>query len=350
MEHISRLGMVSPQRISLLYEKLEAARLLADPEKEKPQSRFRKIILKLINPSVSIPYPDEAITSAYRLTRFLFNPIGFVVLVLIGLSGIYPLLNHYDQFMSTIADLENFFLSHPKAIFILYFLILVVAFIHEFGHGLMCKHYGGEVNRLGIMFYLGTFIFFCDTSAAWNFPRKSQRFLVSLAGPLTTFAVFGLGLWAAGIYVETGTIWESIWVCLSLVCFVILILNFNPFIRMDAYYMLMDLANIPNLRSRSFQFIKKNLIGRFFSKQQQEEEITPQVKSLFWLYGIIGALLTIIFTIWPFIVIARRLATESSQQGKLLLGFVLLTLIIFRLGYQGYQKFRAIRHRTYKLK
>jgi putative peptide zinc metalloprotease protein len=252
--------------------------------------------------------------------------------------------------MSTIADLENFFLSHPKAIFILYFLILVVAFIHEFGHGLMCKHYGGEVNRLGIMFYLGTFIFFCDTSAAWNFPRKSQRFLVSLAGPLTTFAVFGLGLWAAGIYVETGTIWESIWVCLSLVCFVILILNFNPFIRMDAYYMLMDLANIPNLRSRSFQFIKKNLIGRFFSKQQQEEEITPQVKSLFWLYGIIGALLTIIFTIWPFIVIARRLATESSQQGKLLLGFVLLTLIIFRLGYQGYQKFRAIRHRTYKLK
>jgi putative peptide zinc metalloprotease protein len=350
MEHINKLDMISPQRISLLYEKLEAARLLADPDREKTQSRFRKIILKLINPSVSIPYPDEAITSAYRLTRFLFNPIGFILLLLVGLSGIYPLLNHYDQFMNTIANLENFFLSYPEAIFILYFLILVVAFIHEFGHGLMCKHYGGQVNRLGIMFYLGTFIFFCDTSAAWNFPRRSQRFLVSLAGPLTTFAVLGLGLWAAGAYVHSGTIWESIWVCISLVCIVILILNFNPFIRMDAYYMLMDLTNIPNLRSRSLEFIKKKLIGRFFSKQQQEEEITPQVKSLFWLYGIIGALITLIFAILPFINITRILVRESSRHGKVLLGFALLTLIIFRLGYQGYQKFRAIRHRTYKLK
>jgi len=166
MEHISEVGMISPQRITLLFERLEAAKLLADPDKEKTRSRLRTIIRKFVNPSFSIPNPDEAITSAYRLTRFLFNPIGFVFLVLVGLSGIYPLFNHYDQFMSTIANLENFFLSHPEAIFIFYFLILVIAFIHEFGHGLVCKHYGGKVNRLGIMFYLGTFIFFCDTSAA----------------------------------------------------------------------------------------------------------------------------------------------------------------------------------------
>jgi len=350
MEHISKLGMVSPQRIALLYEKLETAKLLADPEKEESHSRFRKILRKLISPSFSIPRPDESITKVYRVTRFLFNPIGFLFLVLVGMSGIYPLLNYYDQFISTIANLENFFISHPEAIFIFYFLILGVAFIHEFGHGLVCKHYGGKVNRLGIMFYLGTFIFFCDTSAAWNFPRRSQRLLVSLAGPLTTFAVLGLGLWAAGAYVNSASIWEPIWVCLSLACIVILIFNFNPFIRMDAYYMLMDLTNIPNLRSRSLQFIKKSLLGRFTKTQQQEEDISLQVKSLFWLYGIFGSLATLIFAAWPFINISRILAKESSQQGRLLLGFVLITLIIFMLGYQGYQKFRSIRHRTYKLK
>ena len=350
MEHIDKLGMISPQRITFLYEKLEASRLLSDPDKEEAHSRLRKIIRKLINPSFSIPQPDKAITLAYRATRFLFNPIGFLVLVLVGLSGLYPLFHHYDQFIRTIANLENFFLSHPEAIFILYFLILVVAFIHEFGHGLMCKHYGGKVNRLGIMFYLGTFIFFCDTSAAWNFPRRSQRFLVSLAGPLTTWAVLGLGLWAAGAYGGSGAIWESLWVCLDIVCIVILILNFNPFIRMDAYYMLMDLTNIPNLRSRSLQFLKNSLMGIFISSKQPKEDITPRVKGLFWLYGIVGALVTLFFAILPFLNVTRILARESSQQGKLLLGFVLITLIIFRLGYQGYQKFRSIRYRTYKLK
>jgi putative peptide zinc metalloprotease protein len=342
--------MVSPQRITLLYERLEAAKLLSDPDKVETNNRFHKIIRKLISPSFSIPHPDEAITLVYRFTRFLFNPAGFIFLVLVGFSGIYPLLNQYDQLMDTIANLESFFLSHPEAMFVLYFLVLVVALIHEFGHGLMCKHYGGKVNRLGIMFYLGTFIFFCDTSSAWNFPRRSQRFLVSLVGPLTTFAVLGLGLWAAGGYINSGALWEPIWVCLSLVCIVILILNFNPFIRMDAYYMLMDLTNIPNLRTRSLQFIKSKLLGLILPKQKKDEAITPQVKSLFWIYGIVGALVTVIFAVFPFINIARMLVRESSQQGKLFLGFVLITLIVFRLGYQGYQKFRAIRHRTYKLK
>jgi len=350
MQHVSELGMISPQRITFLYEKLEAAKLLADPNKENASYRFRKIIRKLINPSFSIPYPDEAITLAYRTTQFLFNKIGFLFLVLIGLSGIYPLSIHYDQFINIIANLENFFLAHPEGVFILYFLILVVAFIHEFGHGLMCKHYGGKVNRLGIMFYLGTFIFFCDTSAAWNFPRRSQRFLVSLAGPLTTFAIFGAGLWAAGAFMVSGSIWGPVCICLCLVCFVILILNFNPFIRMDAYYMLMDLTGIPNLRSRSLQFIKKNLFGRFISIRREEEEIPHRVKILFWLYGLIGAIITLIFGIWPFMNVMRILAKESSHQGKIMLCFALIGLLIFRLGFQGYQKFRSIRHRTYKLK
>jgi putative peptide zinc metalloprotease protein len=350
MEHIVKLGMISPQRITLLYERLETSKVLADPNKAENDSKILRIIRKLISPSFSIPHPDEAITAVYRFTRFLFNPIGFLLLALIGITGFFPLINHYDQFISTVSNLENFFLSHPEAVIILYFLVLVVAFIHEFGHGLMCKHYGGNVNRLGIMFYLGTFIFFCDTSAAWNFPRRTQRFLVSFAGPLTTFAILGAGFWAAGLYANSGTIWESIWVCLSLVCMVILILNFIPFIRMDAYYMLMDLTNIPNLRSRSFKFIKSKLFGWFMSTQEQNEKITARMKSLFWLYGIIGAIATFIFAVIPFLKLFFMLATESSQQGKLLLGFLIIILIIFRLGFQGYQKFRSIRHRTYKLK
>ena len=50
MEHIDKLGMISPQRITFLYEKLEASRLLSDPDKEEAHSRLRKIIRKLNQP------------------------------------------------------------------------------------------------------------------------------------------------------------------------------------------------------------------------------------------------------------------------------------------------------------
>jgi len=350
MDHISKIGMIAPQRIAFLYEKLEAANLLAVPDKEKSKRRLRRILLKLINPSFSIPRPDKAVSWVYQKTRVLYNPVGFIVFLLIGFSGLYPLFGHYPQFIQTIVNFEGFFLHHPEAVIILYLLVLAVAGIHEFGHGLVCKHYGGSINRLGIMFYLGTFIFFCDTSSAWNFPRRSQRFLVALAGPLTTFAILGIAFWAAGVSFTPSAFWASIWVCLSLICLVILILNFNPFIRMDAYYMLMDLTSIPNLRSRSLNFIKEKMLGRFMPRRQQEEALSPQVKALFWLYGIIGALVTLFFCILPLLNITFVIVRESSQQGILILAFVLLIFILFRLGYQGYQKFRAIRHRTYKLK
>ena len=158
-------------------------------------------------------------------------------------------------------NLEEAFLSNPLLILPVYLLTLVHVTLHELGHGVTCKHYGGKVPRLGIMFYMASFIFYCDTTAAWNFPEKKHRILVSLGGPIISFAIMGAGLWGAGYYAGTGLIWEPVFVAFSLFNFFGLVMNFNPFIKMDAYYMLLDYTGIPNLRECSFKFLERKTLG-----------------------------------------------------------------------------------------
>ena len=163
------------------------------------------------------------IDAAYRRLRWLVSPFGAVVLTLLGLSGLYALAIQ-PSLLARVAGLEAFFRGHPEALLVLYAMMLGMVACHELAHGLVCKHFGGRVHRLGIMFYLAVFIFYCDTTSAYTFPRKSQRILVSLAGPLVTFAFLGLGLWLARGLAGTGSPWEGLWVAFCFLCFFTLVM------------------------------------------------------------------------------------------------------------------------------
>ena len=60
--------------------------------------------------------------------------------------------------------------------------------LHEFGHGLSCKHFGGECHEMGVMFLVLTPCLYCNVSDSWMLPNSWHR------------AAIG----AAGMYVEAG--------------------------------------------------------------------------------------------------------------------------------------------------
>ena len=39
-------------------------------------------------------------------------------------------------------------------------LILILGFLHETAHGLTCKHYGGQVHSMGLMFLVSRALLF----------------------------------------------------------------------------------------------------------------------------------------------------------------------------------------------
>ena len=349
MAHIDALGLISPEMLTRLFEKLESMKMLADPEEKLRKARIRKAISKIINPNFSIPRADELVTAVHGKTKFLYTHFGLWILLAIGLSGFIPCWEHLPRFREVIAGLEHRFFSHPLFIIPVYIMLLFHVALHELGHGVTCKHYGGKVPRLGIMFYLASFIFYCDTTAAWNFPKKRHRILVSLGGPIISFAIFGAGLWAAGYFAGTGSMWEAVFVTFSLINMFMLIMNFNPFIRMDAYYMLLDYTGIPNLREKCFRFLKRKTLGWLGFGSEKDTKVAIRERRIFWWYGILGALMTVFFLAIPLLRLKHLLGAESPYGGKLFIALLIVALLIARLASIAFSMVKSIRYRDYKI-
>ena len=133
--------------------------------------------------------------------------------------------------------------------------MFLVGMLHEFAHGLTCKHHGGEVREIGFLLMFFMPCFYCNVSDAWLFREKSKRLWVTLAG-----GYFELFLWALAVFVWRITMPGT---TVNYLAFLVLSLsgidsffNFNPLIKLDGYYLLSDWLEIPNLRQRSFEYMK----------------------------------------------------------------------------------------------
>ena len=152
------------------------------------------------------------------------------------------------MFRSKLPEFHQFFSIHNA--FLLAVVLGVTKVMHEFGHGLSCKHFGGECHEMGVMILVLTPCLYCNVSDSWMLPSKWHR------------AAIG----AAGIYVEVvlASICTFLWwfsepglfhnLCLN-VMFIssvsTIIFNANPLLRYDGYYILADLMEIPNLRQKA---------------------------------------------------------------------------------------------------
>ncbi|MBI4797596.1 MAG: hypothetical protein HY794_02430 [Desulfarculus sp.] len=127
-------------------------------------------------------------------------------------------------------------------------------------------------------------------------------------------------------------------------------MNFNPFIRMDAYYMLMDLTGIGNLREKSFRFLGRRLLGKWLPGREQEQDYDKRQRVIFWLYGVLGVLVTTVIFVFPFIKFARLLTEEDAFSGFLILGAIGIALALFSFSHKALSRLRAMRRRKYKIK
>lgn len=132
----------------------------------------------------------------------------------------------------------------------LYVCLAVLKLLHELGHAFVTKRYGGEVRTLGVMFLLFTPLPYVDATASWAFRSRWHRFYVGAAGMLVEFFLAAVG---AVVWANTGpglvnSIAFNVMVIGSVSS---LIFNGNPLLRFDAYYMLSDAIEIPNLYQKA---------------------------------------------------------------------------------------------------
>ena len=220
-------------------------------ERQRRQKRFRWLaaFINLLAIRVPLLDPDRLLARLVPWVRWVFSSWFFLLSVGLVLAALTLVAVHFDQFRSRLPAAHEFF-SFRMALH-LWLALGAVKVIHEFGHGLSCKAFGGEVHEMGILFLCLSPCLYCNVSDAWTMPSKWRRIAVSFAGIYVELVIAALAtfLWwnSAG-----QPFLNNLSLSLMIVCSVnTVVFNGNPLMRYDGYYILSDWLEIPNLAERS---------------------------------------------------------------------------------------------------
>ena len=192
--------------------------------------------------------PDRFLTAVRSSCNWLFSPAIALASLAVVLYAISILIGHFDEFRHRLPEISA--LVDWRNLPWLLVAIGTVKILHELGHALACKHFGGEVHELGFMLLVFAPCLYCDVSDAWRLPNKWRRIAISAAGvivELVLAAVATIVWWHA----QPGIV-QLVALNVMLICTInTLLINGNPLMRYDGYYICSDLVEVPNLWQRS---------------------------------------------------------------------------------------------------
>lgn len=139
--------------------------------------------------------------------------------------------------------------------------MMISSVIHEFGHASALMSGGESPGRIGAGFYMIMPVFFADVHNGWKLPR-TKRVVVDLGGVYFQ-GIFLIVCWALNELVLHMSV---IGYCVVFSCIQI-IGNFNPFLKMDGYWILSDSLGISNLYDTLWDIT----IGRFFRRTPRHD-------------------------------------------------------------------------------
>src|SRR6266542_2568909 len=204
--------------------------------------------------AVSNPETTRRITAPFA---WLFH-LWIVVPVLIT----FALTVWWVAFEKGLGSAAHQALYRPTLMLVVLALTLLSAGFHEVGHAAACRFGGARPGRMGVGLYLVWPAFYTDVTDAYRLDRGG-RLRTDLGG--VYFNVVFILLTAAA-YFATG--FEPLLLIIPIQHAEILH-QFLPFIRLDGYYIVSDLAGVPDMFQRIGPTLKSLLPWR-----KAEESVT----------------------------------------------------------------------------
>ncbi len=271
----------SPQERNIaLNQKLIAQR--ERRAKRKSKINFAHISFTGWDPDRYLTWLDEKI-GGFVYSRWCFYSVIalflFEALVFIAkwhvLGPDIPLFYNFTK--KSFLDLVQFWM-----------LFLFLGFFHETAHGLTCKHYGGEVHKMGLMLIYLTPAFFVDVTETWVTATRLQRLATIIAGIWIEMIFCGIAMiiWTN---TQPGQWWHDFSYEIILITgLAVIVVNLNPLIKLDGYYFFTELIGIPDLKERSTAFVSGSFQRRVLGLPVEVPAIARKRIPLFVLYAILS--------------------------------------------------------------
>lgn len=219
--------------------------------------------------------------------------------VLLWLAVVIPALllagEHWDELTGNLLDR----VLAAENLLIMALVYPVVKAIHELGHGYAAKANGREVREMGIMLLLLFPVPYVDATAAGALGSKWRRALVGAAGMIAELFVAALAMFA-WVVLEPGFARAIAFNTMVVAGISTVLVNGNPLLRFDGYYILADLIEIPNLGSRSnkyWSYLVDKYVFRTHGKQPFEGSPGEQRWFLFYAPAAFVARMVMLFGI-----------------------------------------------------
>jgi putative peptide zinc metalloprotease protein len=239
-----------------LWEQGAGKKNLAILEKIREERRERVNTASILYIHFSAWNPDRWLASILPYLRWLFTPgfVAFSVLLYIAMGVILA-----DNWGRVKQDTVAFYTFTNKTLYdavVFWVILFIVIAVHETGHGLTCKYFGGEVPKMGFMLiYFGP-AFFTDTSDMHVFDKTSKRLWVIFAGLWIEMVMCALATIAWALAPPGSLVADICYKTLLLTGVSGLLLNLNPLMKYDGYYALMQFLEIDNMREDAFEYLK----------------------------------------------------------------------------------------------
>jgi putative peptide zinc metalloprotease protein len=275
-EVIQLLGQLHAADVLLSDVPPDVAEMFRRRETQVRKQRTKKA-LSIFAWQIPLYDPEKFLERTVPFVRPIFTLWGFLVWAAVVTLGIVLAGANWSDLSHNLLDRVLL----PQNLIIMWVLFPLLKLVHEFGHAYAVKAYGGEVHEMGAMILVLTPVPYVDASSSWAFRSKWQRFVVGGAGMMVEVFIASLAMFA-WVALEPG-IARAICFNIMLIAGVsTVIFNINPLLRFDGYYMLADWLEIPNLRTRSTQYLiylcEKYLFGR---RETDPPESTPGERAWF---------------------------------------------------------------------
>jgi len=229
--------------------------------------------------------PNRTLDKLDPYLGWMFTP-GFVIFsILIFVSAAYLLAGDWARVESDTASLYTFAGKTAYDIWIFWILLFGLGAIHEFGHGLTCKHFGGEVHQMGFMLIYFTPAFYTDTTDSVLCERSSRRQWVLFAGIWIELVVCAICVFIWRFTVPGTFINDLAYKAVLLSGIQGALLNLNPLIKADGYYALSEFLHVDNLREESFAFLKSGFRRYVLRQPIDLTATTRRLRRIYFLFG-----------------------------------------------------------------
>jgi len=228
---------------------------------------------------IPISRPDRFLDKTLPYVAWLGSSATLMTLMVLFFLGVFFALRQIDSFVGTFL---HFFNAEGFGIYVI--ALAVIKILHELGHAYTAKNMGCKVPIIGLAFLVGFPILYTDTSDAWKLKSRRKRMNIGVAGVGVELAVaiVCLFLWSL---TPDGLLRSVLFLLATTTWIMSILVNFNPLMRFDGYYLLSDWLRMPNLESRSFAMAKWWMREKLFALNFEPPE-KIKLKLVFYAYSI----------------------------------------------------------------